>query len=283
MGESDEGRSEGRRRRTIYLLLFLLVAVALLLPFGLELPAAQEAVECFETVEGLPDRARVFLVADYASTGDRAEPDRQARALVAHVLRKGARLVVLSTRLATAQAVDVLVREALAERGQIYGEAAVHLGARDGGINYVFSCATDFVRGAEGQDHRGEDLTLMSVVHGFRWLGDGNLLIWVGDATGLPMETAASLAAQQGVLSIAAGSGTAGARALELARDGRVSAGLAGGTATADYESLYAGRASAARHRLALTLGTLFVLGLIVWAYISGLLGRRPRRMDGGV
>jgi hypothetical protein len=74
---------------------------------------------------------------------------------------------------------------------------------------------------------------------------------------------------------VLAASGDESGLAVQLWQEGRVEAALPGGKATTDYESLVEGNGSAGRRMTALTLGTLFIMALIIWAYLSGFISRR--------
>jgi hypothetical protein len=278
MDEGD-GRRDYRNRLLIYALLALLVGAGLLFPAALGSHLTHEAQTAYDLIQSLQPGPYAMVIADYRDP----EGDRQLAAVLAQVLRRQGHVVVASLSAETAIRVDRSVRAALAQARLAYGRHAIHLGVRPpGGLEYANSCAASFVVAAGGLDHAGEDLNLMPLAHAFRYLDHADLLVMVVDGSGLPPSQAARLASFYGVRSLVAATGQAATEAGSLAAEGRLDAALPGGRSTADFELLGSGRSGAARHLTALTLGTLFILGLIIWAYISGVFGRRRSGLYGG-
>lgn len=270
----DDRRREHRNRLIIYFLLAVLIAAGLLFPMAVGSHLTPEAQRAFDLIETLGQSPHVAIYADYRDT----EGDRQLAALLRHVLRRQGCVIVASLNQETAVRVERVVRAALTQAGAAYGRSVIHLGSRPpGGRQYVTACSAGFVDAAGGRDHAGEDLNLMPLAHSFRRLDHADLLALVVDGSGLAPSYGAWVARDYGVWALAAASGQATAEALALVAEGRLDAAVAGGRATADYELLASGRRAAARHLTALSLGTLFILVVIIWAYLSGVFGRRPR------
>ncbi|MDP2873443.1 MAG: hypothetical protein Q8P31_13020 [Bacillota bacterium] len=279
MAEEGDRRRDHRIRLLIYGLLIALIAIGLMFPVAFSSHITPEAQQAFDLVESMGTAPYVTILADYRDP----EGDRQLAAVLAHVLRRGGRVVVASFGTETAVRVERAVRTALSQARMTYGQAAIHLGSRSpGGQQYAGACIAGFADAAGGRDHAGEDLNLMPLAHTFRRLDDADLLVMVVDGGGLGPAYGAWVASHHGVHSMIAAAGTAAGEAAGLAEEGRVDAAIPGGRATADYELLGTGRRAAARHMTALTLGTLFILAIIIWAFLSGAFTRQGHRPSGG-
>lgn len=278
MGE-DSARREQRNRMIIYGLLLVLIAAGLLFPMMAGSHLSIEAQQAYDLVEGLALTPYVAIFADYRDP----EGDRQLSALLRHVLRRQGRIVVASLNPDTAVRAERAVRAALAQAGASYGQSVIHLGSRSpGGQQYAGACVAGFVQAAGGHDHAGEDLNLMPLSHSFRSVDHADLFVLVLDGSGLAPSYGAWIASHHGVRSLVAAGGQAAGEAMALASEGRLDAAIPGGRPTSDYELLAGGRRSAARYITALSLGTLFVLAIIIWAFLSGFLGGLRRRPSGG-
>jgi hypothetical protein len=263
----------------MYVLLLALVAFGLLFPMAAGHRLSAEAQHAHDLVEGLVAEPYVAVFADYRDP----EGDRQLTALLRHILRRQGRVVVSSLSPDTAIRVERAVRSALSQAGAVYGRSVIHLGNRaPGGQQYAGACAAGFVSAAGSRDHAGEDLNLMPLAHSFRGIDHADLLALVLDGSGVPPSFGAWTASRYGVRSLVAASGQATGEASALASEGRLDAVIASGRSTSDYELLASGRRAAARYITALSLGTLFVLAIIIWAFLSGFLGALRRRRGGG-
>ncbi len=265
-----------RARLVIYVLLVVLVAVGLVFPSLIKDTPAPEAIEAYQLVETVPAGGCVFLGVDSLAAG--GDGQRQLTALVRHVLSSGAMLMAASTDDAGAAELDRVIRAQLNALRRRYGEDAVNLGSRPGGTGYLEALAGGFASAAQGRDHRGEDLELLPLAHSFRRLDDARLFLFITGGPAAAARSGQNIAFNNGVKVLLAVSGEdASGTAVQLWQEGRVNAILVGGRATSDYDSLVAGGGSPSRYLTALTFGTLFVIALIVWAYLSGLITRRRR------
>jgi hypothetical protein len=182
--------------------------------------------------------------------------------------------------------VDRILRAELARGGRSYGVAAVNLGYREPfeGQEFLLALTRDFFAAAGGRDHGGADLDLLPLTHTFRRLDQASLWGVVAGDTADAVVAAEAISRDYPVPLLIAANGDAAALAGQLWQEGRIAGVLAGGKVTTDYEALVEGDGTASRRMTALSLGTLFIIALIVWAYLSGFITRRRRAtLVGGI
>lgn len=273
-----QDRRDRRARTIIYVALVAVVAVGLLFPLALKELLSHEAKVSYDLVQGLPEGRRVVVLSGTAGT----DGQRQLGLLLGHVLSRRAQVMVISSDAAAAAATESQVRGALAARRLRYGEAMVHLGARDGGYEWVESAARGLSAAASGYDHAGDELALHPLTHRFRTFDDADLLVGIADNGLVTAHDMYRLASFYGLRALLAVSGAAVDEGQALWAEGRIEAVIPGPLATGDYDGLIAGRGGASRYYTAMTLGTLFIVALILWAYIGGASSRRRRAGNGG-
>jgi hypothetical protein len=263
----------------IYAALAVLIAVGLLFPSILKNAVSTEAMQAYQLVDTAGNGGFVFVAVD-APFG---EAPRQLTALVRQTLSSGAMVITASTTESGAGDLERLLRGQLSASRRTYGQAAINLGCRPGGVAYLEGLARSFASAAQGRDHAGEDLELLQLAHSFRRLDDARLFVFVTGGDTAAVRSAHSIAYANAVQVLLGVSGEEAVNtATQMWQEGRVDAILAGARTTADYESLVAGRGAPSRHLTALTLGTLFVMFIILWAFLSGPISRRRRAFSGG-
>jgi len=274
-----------RDRRThalIYVVLFVVIALGLLFPSLIKNTPAAEATESYSLL-GRAAEGRAVLLVYHGVAGD---AQRQATAILRQALRQGAVVMTAASSETAAGEVDRILRAELARSGLSYGTAAVNLGYREGaaGPEFLLALTRDFYAAAGGRDHGGADLDLLPLTHTFRRLDEASLWsVVAGEATDAVV-AAESISRDYPVPLLVAASGDAAALAGQLWQEGRIAGVLAGGKVTTDYEALVEGDGTASRRMTALSLGTLFIIALIVWAYLSGFITRRRRAtLVGGI
>jgi len=271
-------RRDRQARAIIYVALVALIALGLLFPLALKELLSHEAQVSYDTVQGLPEGRRVVVLSGAAGS----DGQRQLGLLLGHLLSRRAQVMVISSDAATAAATESQVRSTLAAGRLRYGEAMVHLGAREGGYEWFESAARGLSAAASGYDHAGDELALYPLTHRFRTFDDGDLLVGITDNGLVSTQDIYRLASFYGLRALLAVSGAAVDEGQALWAEGRIEAVIPGPQATGDYEGLIAGRGAASRYYTAMTLGTLFIVALILWAYIGGASSRRRRATNGG-
>lgn len=279
----DQTESPARRApRWIYAVLLLVVVVGLLFPGLVRSTPAIEATNAYMLVEGRTAGRPVFVY--YAGLGGDAQ--RQLVALLRQAIAGGATVVSAASSETAAAELDRALRAELAASRRSYGTAGVNLGFRGGRTaeDYLMALARGFSAAAQGRDHSGADLDLLPLVQSFRRLDEASLWLAVAGGSTAAVGVTYDVSRDYPVPLLIAASGEAAVLAEGLWQEGRIDAVLPGGRPTADYEALVAGGGTASRHVTALTLGMLFMVGLILWAYLSGWIARRrPTRMLGGI
>lgn len=271
-----------RAHALIYVVLFLVIALGLLFPGLIKSTPAAEATEAYALL-GRAGSGRAVLLVYHGIAGD---AQRQATAILRQVLGQGAVVMTAAASETAAGELDRILRAELARSGRGYGTAAVNLGYRERAANeeFVLAVTRDFYAAADGRDHGGADLDLLPLTHTFRRLDQASLWGVVAGGAANAVAAAESISRDYPVPLLVAASGDAAALAGQLWQEGRLAGALGSGKVVTDYEALVEGDGTASRRMTALSLGTLFIVALIVWAYLSGFITRRRRAtLVGGI
>ena len=98
---------------------------------GSTIPLSSSTASFFERIYRLPAGAPVLVAFEY-DPATQAELDPQARAVVAHLMRRGARIVALSLMPQGPALADSLMSELAAGQGYRYGDDYINLGYLSG-------------------------------------------------------------------------------------------------------------------------------------------------------
>lgn len=272
MTEDHERRREARSRWLIYLLLVAVIVVGLSFPLLLRIEVSEEARAGYQAILAVPEGGRVALIADYTVI----DAERVVSALLRQALGRGLRVAAVSTNAFAAGSIERLSRAALSSARLQYGHALINLGWREGGIEWLERWARNFAVATDGRDFSGDDLRQHPITQRFRTLDDADLVLLVWGDGAVELADSSRLAAMRRIGLVIAGpieAEFAGA----LWREGRLEGLITGTRAVGDYEALVAGRGAPTRYLTAVTLATVFIVALILWSYLSGVLGRRRR------
>jgi hypothetical protein len=265
-------------RRAIHLLTALVVAAGVLLPGHWRVEVGPATRRAYQLAQRLRPGQAVFVVVDYGF-GAQPELDPQLRAVLAHLMARGARIVIVSRSLEGSQIAQQAAREAagrLPAYAGGYGRTWVNLGFRPAGDVPLRAATRNLLAAFNGVDYAGERVADMPIA---RRLGpvdrrhfalayvfdsaDGfaAMINYVTQPTGLPLVVGA-IASEVPVIQ-------------PFLAAGQVAGVIPGMRGAAEYEALL-GRSGAGQRALtALALVAAYVTLLIAAGNVSHLLARR--------
>jgi hypothetical protein len=270
-----------RSRRIIY----LLVALAILVPYFLVLPlpfkASPLAKKLYDHVDALKPGTRVLVALDYDPAAV-AELNPMAQAILRHCFKKGLVPVVMTHWSTGIDMAERITREAAVDAGKRYGREFesgrdwVYLGFRTGGYAVVMGMGKG-LKGVFEKDFYGKPTQGMAALEGIASLKDIGLAVdlaagatvglWIAygsDRYGFPL-----------------GVGTTAVQAPDMypfLSSGQLVGLLAGLRGAADYENLLDVSGDATRGMLAQSAAHVLMIGLIVFANVRFLAGRFGRK-----
>jgi hypothetical protein len=265
-------------RRLAYLILAAAVAIGVMLPpgtLGASTPSAPEVNALYSTIESLAARATVLVSFDYDPATD-AEMRPLAQAVISHLMRQKARLLVMSLFPQGPALADAVIGPLATQNIYSYGLDYVHLGflpgdeaalaALDAPLSEVF--AADFVQ--------GRPLSTFAVSRSAT-LAAVDLVVEIsGDENGV-RRWVEQVQSRQHVPLAAATSAVAMPLAYPYLQSGQI-AGLASGLpAAAQYEKLLGYTGPATRGMDAQSLGQITILLFIVIGNLALLRTRRSQ------
>jgi hypothetical protein len=161
-------RVEQIDRRIIFLLLFLIVAIALVHPIGLPIPINPETKELYDTVEAVPDDSVIILGIDFG-VGSWGEIGAAAIAVTQHVFNKQVKIIVISFG-PEGPLVYQKIMTFIDTHGKVYGKDYVNLGYFPGGGTAIVAVGKNF-RLAK-VDVYGNDLDTLPVLNNINSIPD---------------------------------------------------------------------------------------------------------------
>lgn len=269
MTEHRHPHSERRTRMVIYGLLVVFLVVGLLFPRVLKVEPVPEATATYEAIAGLREGSRVVLIADYQGQ----DSERALSALLRQLLYRNV-VVVVSASQEAATSAERVSRQAVTGLRRTYGEHLIHLGWRSGGVSWLRQAAAGFAAATDRHDHAGDDLALFPLSQRLRSFVDADLAVLVWDDGQTELLDGLYLARDYG-LGVVLATPEDLPQARQLWTDGRLCGLISGQRAIADYEAAVTGRGAANRYLTAMSLGTLFILLLILWSFAGGVFSRR--------
>lgn len=282
-------------RRWIFLAMSLAVVLPLFFPLNLPAKPDPMARAAFNAVESLPPNARVFVSMDFdpAST---PELEPFYRAVMLHLKRKEARLVIATTWYQAPPLVERLIREtvdvAIAPAGtpgytgqpdRAYKSNVdyAYLGFRDGKGVTIAAMGSDLRKVFDGKTNDGTALDRIPFMNGIKRLEDFDLIVLV--SAGFPgAKEYVQFVGTRYKLRMVAACTAVSTTDLSPYFQTRQLVGLIGGMAgSAGYESLVGKKGAGTVGADVLNIGNVVVILAIVFGNIIFFAGRAHRRRHG--
>ncbi len=275
-------------RRWLFLAMAFAVVLPLLVPFSLPFHVSPMVQNAFDAVENLPPGARVLISVDYDPAA-RPELDPYSRAVLRHLLKKRARIVLLTLWAKTPPMVTGLIREVIegefkqgkgffagdAHPEVRYGIDYANLGFKEGKEAAINALAQD-MRRLYPRDAAGTALSRLPIFEGISTIRDFDLVI--SDSGGFPgaKEYVEQVVTRYNIPFIAA---TTAVSVTDLTPYyPRQIKGLVGGMrGSAEYEQLMGYTGLGTRGLNVLTVGQLLVIAAIVFGNILFFVERARR------
>lgn len=259
-------------RRLIHLATLVVAVVAVLIPPQLTVRPRADTVAAYRLADGLQPGDAVFVWTDYGF-GAQEELDPMLRALLVHLMRRGAILCFASRSIEGGQIAEAAMARVDAGYPAYrdgYGRTWVNLGFRPAPDIALRAATTDLIGAYNGVDQTGRPLDGMPLAvrlpaltpryfrlaYVFDW-GDGYaaMMTYVSQVTGVPMVVGA-IAMEAPVIQ-------------PFVATGQIAAVIAGTRGAAEYEALLgvAGRASA------LDRGDVVVAVFVLLLLVAGNVG----------
>ena len=273
MGEKLDTRRLVFVRRIIY----LLVALAVIIPYLVKLPLPFEPLEesrkVYDKVDALSAGAHVLISMDFDPSAE-AELRPMAVAVMAHCFQKGLVPVVMTHWNTGLTLIDGICKEAARKAGKVAGKDWVLLGYRPGFTNLMLNMGEN-LKGAFAQDYYGKSTQGMAALAGVASLKDIDLLVNI--AAGSTVEAWIAYASDRYKIPFVAGTTAVMAPDTYPWLNSGQMAGLLGGLrGAADYELLVHQPHDATRGMQAQSVTHVLIIVLIVAANVRFLAGRRP-------
>lgn len=265
-------------RRTIHVLTALVVALGVLLPVHWNVRVGPATRRAYDLAQAVRPGRLVFIVIDYGF-GAQPELDPQLRAVLTQLMRRGARIVLVSRTLEGSQIAQRAARQAargLPAYAAGYGRLWVNLGFRPAGDVPLRAATRGLIAAFNDTDYRGDQVSAMPIARVLGPVGprrfalayvfdsaDGfaAMMNYVSQPTGLPLIVGA-IQSEVPVIQ-------------PFLASGQVAAIIPGMRGAAEYEALL-GRPGAGRRALtALALVAAYVTLLIAAGNAAHFLGRR--------
>ncbi len=281
-----ESLRDGIDRRWVFLLVLAAVIFPTLVFIPFPVPASNATRQTYDAIEALPEDAVVVVSFSYGPSS-MAELQPQAKAVLRHCFRRGARVIVLSlwpdgTPLA-AEALSSVVgaaefRDADTGTSRLAaGVDYVDVGYRQGYELVILGMAEDIPEFFEA-DVRGEPLDALPVMAGVSTFGDVDLVfdLAAGDST----EWWVLYGHQRYGVSVAYGvTGVIVSQLFPYLDSGQIVGLIAGGVGAAEYEALVSAPGDATRRVSTLSYVHFLVIALIV---VGNVIYFRARRASTG-
>ncbi len=283
-------------RRWIFLAMSL--AVTLPLFFPLNLPAKPDPMTkaAFNAVEGLPRGARVFVSMDFdpAST---PEIEPFYRAVMLHLKRKEARLVLGTTWYSAPPLVERLIRETIdqaiapegtpgyagpPDRAYKANVDYAYLGFRDGKQVTIAAMGSDLRKTFDHRTNDGTPLDQIELMNGIKRLQDFDLIVLVSAGFPGAKEYVQFVGSRYKLPMVAACTAVMTTDLSPYFQTGQL-LGLVGGMAgSAGYENLVGKKGSGTAGADVLNVGNIVVILAIIFGNVIFFAGRAHRRRHGG-
>lgn len=279
-------------RRWIFLVMALAVVIPLFYPFGLPAKPDRMTKAAFNAVEALPDGARVFVSIDVdpAST---PEIEPFYRAVILHLKRKHAKLVIATTWYQAPPLVERYVRETIEtaiappgtpgysgapDRAYVKNVDYVNLGFRDGKGAIIQAFGSNLRLAFDNRTDDGTPLDSIPMMQGLQQLKDFDLIVLV--SAGFPgiKEYVQFVGTRHKLKMIGACTAVSITDYAPYFQTGQL-VGLVGGMAgSAGYETLVGKPGAGTAGADVLNAGNLVVIAAILFGNVVYFLGRRHRR-----
>jgi hypothetical protein len=282
-------------RRWIFLIMGLAVVVPLFVPLNLPTRPDPMTKAAYNTVEALPEGARVFVSIDLDPS---ATPELEPfyRAVILHLKRKRARLVFATTWYAAPPLVNRYLREtvdrAIAPPGTEGYDGApdrayqrnvdyVYLGFRDGRSAIIQAFGSDLRGAFDGRADDGTPLDRIPMMQGLNKLADFDLVVLVSAGSPGAKEYVQYVGTRNRLPMVAACTAVSTADLAPYVQTGQL-LGLVGGMAgAAGYERLVGKPGAGTAGADVLNIGTMVVILAIVFGNVVYFAGRAHRRRGG--
>ncbi len=262
-------------------IIYLLVALAVIIPYLVNLPLPFEPLEesrkAYDKLDALPSGSHVLISMDFDPSAE-AELRPMAVAVMAHCFQKGLIPVVMTHWNTGLTLVDGICKGAARKAAKVSGKDWVLLGFRPGFTNLMVNIGEN-LKGAFAQDYYGKSTQGMAALAGVASLKDIDLIVNI--AAGSTVEAWIAYAADRHKIPFVAGTTAVMAPDTYPWLNSGQMAGLLGGLrGAADYELLVKQPHDATRGMQVQSVTHVLIIVLIVAANIRFLAGRRPARRE---
>ncbi len=262
--------------RLIYLLTFVVVAVAVLATLGLPVRVTPPTKALYDFVEKLPAGTLVWVGMDYGP-GSKSELDPQVVAFFHHVFKKDLKVVIHSMWTMGGKIGQELVEPIAAQYGKEYGRDWVNLGYKPGNETNLRLCTSSIKECAANVDHLGSSLDHLPLMQQARALDKNTFGLAITFNTGTP-GIREYLAIVQAEKQLALADGTLQMSVPEdipFFQSGQLVGMFPGVRGAAEYEVLVGVKGAAVKAADGQSLAALYVAILVILGNIGYLTARR--------
>ena len=263
--------------RIIYGLVLVSIVLPLLWPMGLPIPVTKDVRRVYDTIQALPDSARVLFEFS-AAGGSLPELEPQGIALLYHLAEKHAKLYIMS---ASTEA-PLVAERALSiyrDKGFKAGVDYVNMGYFSGGESGIAAMCDSIVKTFPA-DINGTPTASMPIMQGVKGVDSMDLVI-VMNGSGIAdwvrqIVTTYKRPMVCGVLAVM------GPGSVPYVQSGQIKGLLVGLKAAAEYEQLVKKPGKGAASMDAQSVAHLLVIGLVVLGNIGFYMNKKSRAPQGG-
>lgn len=262
--------------RVIYLLVFIVVAVAVLTTLGLPVRVTPMTQAVYDVVEALPQDAVVWVGVEY-SAGSKAELDPQLTAFLHHVFKRGLKVILYSMWTLGGEIGQEIAEPIAAQYGRNYGTDWVNLGYKVGGDTNLRLCTSSIKECSGGVDHKGESIDKYPLLQQVKALDKGQVDFIMVFQTGTPGAPAylALVTSEKGIPMGIGELQMSVPESMPYVQSGQYSGMIPGVRGAAEYERLIGVPGKAVKSADGQSLAALLVAILVILGNIGYLATRR--------
>jgi len=265
-------------RRLAYLTLVVVIVIGLVLPAGSlsgSTPVSTEVRSLYQAIEGLPLHSPVLVSFDYDTT-TAGEMQPLAQAVIHHLIRRQARILVLSLSPQGPALADAVITPMAEQNIYAYGVDYVNLGYLAGGEAALAMMGANLPQAFSTDFRQRQPVSELAVMRNITDVTSVRLIIELaGDDSGV-RRWVEQVQSRYPVHLVAATTAMALPLAFPYLQSGQVGGLASGLPAAAQYESLLGYNGQATRTMDALSLGQLAILFFIGVANLGLIVRRQP-------